>query len=422
MTIIIAGAGIGGLATALSLHDAGFTDIRIHDAVSEIRPFGVGINLLPHAVRELTELGLADQLEAMGVATSSLRYYNRHGQEIWAEPRGRAAGYHWPQYSVHRGELQMMLLDAVTDRLPAGSVRLGEAIDDVQDHADGASVRVTTAAGETRREVADLVIGADGIHSELRKQRYPDQGEPIWNGLILWRGTAVVDSFLDGRSMIMAGDAYQKFVAYPLSLPGDDGRARINFIAEYRSDEPNPGVSSWNRAADPAAVAARFADWTFDWLDVPTIIDTAEQILEYPMVDRDPLDQWTFGAQTLIGDAAHPMYPIGSNGASQAIIDARTLAYELANSATLADGVAAYEDIRRPRTTALIRSNRSMGPERVMQLAYERAPDGFADIETVVPNSEREQIARDYKAAGGFVAAELNERASLSVSGAQRSR
>ena len=414
MTIIIAGAGIGGLATALSLHDAGFTDVSIHEAVTELRPLGVGINLLPHAVRELTELGLGEQLAALGVATSSLSYYNRHGQQIWSEPRGRDAGYHWPQYSVHRGELLMMLRDAVLERLPAGSLRLGETVDDVRQDADGrdgsegvgASVRITTNAGATRRERADLVIGADGIHSAIRQQRYPDQGAPIWNGLILWRGTALAAPYLDGRSMIMAGDAYQKFVAYPLSLPGDDGLARINFIAEYRSDEPDPGVSSWNRAADPAAVAARFADWKFDWLDVPAIIDASEQILEYPMVDRDPVDRWTFGAQSLLGDAAHPMYPIGSNGASQAIIDARTLAFELANAATPVAGLAAYEDIRRPRTAALTRSNRSMGPERVMQLAYERAPEGFTDIEAVVPFAERERIALEYKAAGGFIPAE----------------
>lgn len=431
MTIIIAGGGIGGLATALSLHDAGFTDITIHETVAELRPLGVGINLLPHAVRELTELGLGDKLEALGVATSSLNYYNRHGQQIWSEPRGREAGYHWPQYSVHRGELQMMLRDAVLDRLPAGSLRLGETIDDVRADGDagvgaeggvGASVRVTTSAGVTRRESADLVIGADGIHSAIRRQRYPDEGATIWNGLILWRGTALAKPYLDGRSMIMAGDAYQKFVAYPLSLPGDDGLALINFIAEYRSDEPDPGVSSWNRAADPAAVAARFAHWKFDWLDIPAIIDASEQILEYPMVDRDPIDRWTFGAQSLIGDAAHPMYPIGSNGASQAIIDARTLAFELANAATPVAGLAAYEEIRRPRTAALTRSNRSMGPERVMQLAYERAPDGFDDIEAVVPCDEREQIALAYKAAGGFIPAQLNERPSLSVPGTLPSR
>ena len=425
MDVIIAGAGIGGLTTALALHAAGIDDVTLYESAPELRPLGVGINLLPHAVRELTELGLGEHLAAIGVATSTLAYFNRYGQEIWSEPRGLAAGYDWAQYSVHRGRMQLMLRDAVVERLGADAIRLGGTVDDARHEGERTSVRVTEQggaerAGTVRRVSADVVVGADGIHSALRRQHHPDEGAPVWNGLILWRGTARVAPYLDGRTMIMAGDAHQKFVAYPLSAPGHDGLQVVNFIAEYRSDDDEPGASNWNRSADASTVLDRFVDWDFGWLDVPAVIGAADEILEYPMVDRDPIPRWTFGGQTLLGDAAHAMYPIGSNGASQAIIDARTLAYELGTKRPTELALDAYEAERRPRTTQLTLSNRSMGPERVMQLAHERAPGGFDDIELVVPYAERAAIADRYKSAGGFVPEQLNRRASLSIPASAR--
>lgn len=415
MKVIIAGAGIGGLTTALALHAAGIDDITIYESAAELRPLGVGINLLPHAVRELTELGLGDAVAALGMPTSALSYYNRFGQQIWTEPRGLAAGYNWPQYSVHRGRLQLMLRDAVVARLGSEVIKLGWQVDDARNEGTTTSVRIRHAAGDERRVSADVVVGADGIHSALRHQEHRDEGAPIWNGLILWRGTARVRPFLDGRTMIMAGDATQKFVAYPLSEVDESGMQTVNFIAEYRSDEPEPGVSSWNRSADSAAVLERFADWRFDWLSAPELIQAADEILEYPMVDRDPIEQWTWGSRTLLGDAAHPMYPIGSNGASQAIIDARTLAHELATIPDVAAALLSYEEKRRPRTTQITAMNRRMGPEEVMQIVRERAPMGFDDINAVIPYAERAAIAERYKLAAGFHPAELNDRASLSV-------
>ncbi|MFD4420953.1 flavin-dependent oxidoreductase [Agromyces sp. NPDC058484] len=415
MKVLIVGAGIGGLATALSLHDAGIRDISIIEQVPELRPLGVGINLLPHAVRELTELGLGEELAGIGMATSRLTYTNRFGQEIWSEPRGLAAGYHWPQYSVHRGELQMLLLDAARDRLGADRVLLGLAAVSCDARTDATSVTVRDAAGADQVLTGDVVVAADGIHSALRKQRYPYEGAPVWNRLILWRGTAIAPAYLDGRTMIMAGDGMQKFVAYPLETPGPDGLARINFIAEYRAGDGDSGVSDWNRSVDPSRVIDMFADWRFDWLDVPALIAASDQVLEYPMVDRDPVDRWTWGTQTLLGDAAHAMYPIGSNGASQAILDARTIAHELATAGDVPTALTAYENARRPVTAALTLSNRSLGPERVMQLAYERAPHGFDDIEQVVPLAERQRIAAEYKQAAGFDPSLLNDRPSLSA-------
>lgn len=429
MRIGIIGAGIGGLATALSLEAAGFRDITVHERTDEIRGLGVGLNLLPHAIRELTELGLHERVEALGVAPETLVYMNRFGQHIWSEPRGLGAGYRWPQLSVHRGRLQLALRDAVVERL-GDVIRLGHRLVGVQSEADGSeTVRFAADDGEVEARY-DLVIGADGIHSALRALRYPHEGAPPWSGLTLWRGVADAPVLVDGRTMIMAGDGEQKFVAYPLGAPVD-GRQRLNFIAERRGAGPFEslrGRADWNRSVDPAPIAALFSDWVFDGLDVPAIIANADEILEYPMVDRDALPQWTFGRTTLVGDAAHAMYPNGSNGGSQAILDARTLAFHLgtavaADGGAAADGgsaaidaaLAGYEQARRPAMTALLAGTRATGPERVMLLAAERAPQGFARIDDVIPRAEREEIANAYKRAAGFDPSILNERASLTV-------
>ncbi|MEU8251154.1 flavin-dependent oxidoreductase [Nonomuraea sp. NPDC048916] len=390
MRIVIAGAGIGGLAAALSLHAAGFGDVTVLEAVPELRPLGVGVNLLPHAVRELTELGLADRLAAIGMATAELAYFNRYGSAIWSEPRGLDAGYRWPQYSVHRGALQLMLLAAVRERLGPDAVHTGTRVDGAYPDCD-------------------LLVGADGIHSAVRARMFPGEGPPPWNGLVLWRGTTHGAQFLTGRSMIMAGDGVMKFVAYPIALDGDT--ALINWIAERPLGRDAADLGDWNRPADPEEILRHFGDWRFDWLDVPGIIKAAGVVYEYPMVDRDPLPHWSQGNAVLLGDAAHAMYPIGSNGASQAILDARVLAHSLATTG----GIGAYEEARRPVTTALQLANRGMGPEVVMKLAHERAPGGYDDIERVIPYRERAEIAASYKRTAGFDPALLNERPSWSV-------
>lgn len=403
MRILIIGGGIGGLAAALSLRAAGFSEVVVAESVAEIHPLGVGINLLPHAVRELTELGLAARLEEQAIATAELAYHNRFGSLIWSEPRGLAAGYRWPQYSIHRGDLQMLLLREVE----ASGVRV------LTGHE-------LTGFGESEAEFADgstlgfdLLVGADGIRSTVRARLYPDEGPPPWNGLVLWRGTTYATPFLNGRSMIMAGDGEQKFVAYPIK---DGEPSLINWIAE----RPAPGQAAdrgdWNRRVPAEEVLPHFAGWRFDWLDVPELIAGARTIYEYPMVDRDPLPQWTRGRVTLLGDAAHAMYPIGSNGASQAILDARVLACHLAGIDDVDQALAAYEQDRRPPTTALCLANRELGPEIVMKLAHERAPDGFTDIEQILPLAERAAIAAGYKRKAGFDPELLNQRASYTCS------
>lgn len=413
MRVVIVGAGIGGLTTALALHQVGITDVVCVEAAREIRPLGVGINLLPHAVRELSELGLADALERIGIATADLTYVTERGTTIWSEPRGIAAGYRWPQYSIHRGHFQVMLAAEVRERLGADAIRLGARVRNVEYSAQGATV-VWEADGVEHREIADLVIAADGIRSAVRAQLHPEEGAPIPNGAILWRGVTRTTPFLSGRSMIMAGYRARKFVAYPISPVGEDGLQDINWIAEIVEDERVAAESDWNRVVPVSEFLPHFAQWDLGWLDVPALITGAEAVFEYPLVDRDPLDRWVHGRLALLGDAAHPTYPVGSNGSSQAIIDARVLAYAL-SSLGIDQALAFYERERLPKTRAVQVANRLMGPEIVMQMAHERAPEGFTDIEQVIPRAELEQIALQYKTLAGFDPATLNARPTWST-------
>jgi 2-polyprenyl-6-methoxyphenol hydroxylase-like FAD-dependent oxidoreductase len=404
MRVLIAGAGIGGLSAALALHARGI-EARVVEAAAGIAPLGVGINVLPHAMAVLDQLGLGREIAAAGVATRALLYFNRHGQRIWSEPRGIAAGYPVPQVSIHRGRLQRVLLEAVRERLGAGAIRSGLRLEAFEPDGERA-VRVWLAArtgGPRAAEAADVLIAADGIHSAARGQCYPGEGLPRWSGAILWRATSRAAPFLDGASMIMAGSRRQKFVAYPIGTPGEDGLCLVNWVAELdRSGSPPLAREDWNRRGDPGDFLPAFESWRFPWLDVPALIRAAQAVYEFPMVDRDPLPRWTFGRMTLLGDAAHPMYPIGSNGASQAILDARALAEALSEESDPSAALARYDAERRPATAEIVFSNRGMGPELVMQLAEERAPGGFARVEDVFAPGELEEIAARYKQVAGF--------------------
>jgi 2-polyprenyl-6-methoxyphenol hydroxylase-like FAD-dependent oxidoreductase len=416
MTILIAGGGIAGLTAALSLHQIG-VDCRVFETVASPQALGVGINLLPHAVRELTELGLQDALAATAIPTAELAYYNKHGQRIWSEARGREAGYNWPQFSIHRGALLMILLDAVRQRLGADKVLTGHHLTGWKDTGTGVRAHFADRRTDTQLQDAegDLLIGADGIHSTVRQALFPNEGAPIWNGAILWRGTTRGRPFLTGRSMIMAGHEFQKFVAYPISrAAADAGEAEINWIAERKFHPDHTWRrEDWNRAGNLADFLPQFADWRFDWLDVPGVIQGADACFEYPMVDRDPLDRWTFGRVTLLGDAAHPMYPIGSNGASQGILDARVLAREIRRAGATPAALLAYESERRPATSKIVFANRANGPEQVMQIVEQRAPDGFARIEDVLTPGELHGTADGYKRLAGFDRDALNARGAI---------
>ena len=409
MRVLIVGGGIGGLTLALSLHAAGI-ECEVFEQTAEIRPLGVGINVLPHAMRELTELGLQDRVVAAGIATRELAYANRLGQMIWSEPRGRLAGYDWPQVSIHRGRLHLELLAAARERLGDARITLGARMTGFEQDDAGVSVRFD----DGRSARGDVLIAADGIHSAARGLFYPNEGPPIWNGPILWRATSIADPFLTGATMVCAGNRDVKFVVYPIAdLP--DGKKLTNWIAEIRVD-PNQEWKreDWNRPGKIEDFAGAFDTWRFDWLDIPALIRSAQAIYEFPMVDRDPLPRWTHGRVTLLGDAAHPLYPIGSNGASQGILDARTLALQLATMDDPVAALGAYEAIRRPATAALLAATRGDGPDSVLDIAEARAPDGFDDIEAVFPMTERVEIATHYKRLAGFEPATLTARPSLS--------
>ncbi|WP_024513739.1 flavin-dependent oxidoreductase [Bradyrhizobium sp. Tv2a-2] len=411
MTVLIAGGGIGGLTLALSLNQIGVS-AKVFESVAELRPLGVGINVLPHAVRELIELGLLDRLDEAGVRTKELAYFSKHGKPIWSEPRGLEAGYKWPQFSIHRGVLQQILLDTAVARLGQENILTSHHLTGWEETADG--IRATFIDKATGRNAdtydGTLLIACDGIHSAIREKLYPQEGPPIWNGRILWRGITDADAFLSGRTMIMAGHEILKFVCYPISKqPDASGKHRINWIAERHM----PPTYQWrredyNRTAKREEFLPWFESWRFDWLDVPALIRNCPHAYEYPLVDRDPLGRWTFGRVTLLGDAAHPMYPIGSNGASQAILDARVLTREILTHGETHQALSAYEAERRPATTDLVMLNRRNGPEQVMQLVEERAPNGYEVVTDVLSQQELEDIAANYKRVAGFQVDALN--------------
>ena len=399
MRIVIAGAGIGGLVVAMCLHRAGF-DVEVFEAVGELKPLGVGINIQAGAVRILCGLGLEPALAATAIETRELRYANRHGQTIWADPRGRRAGLPWPQFSIHRGELQMILYRTAREMLGKDRIRFGRRVARFAQHHGKVSAQFVDRDGmPVENAEADILIGADGIHSAVRAQFYPDEGPPKWQGILMWRGVTVGKPFLDGATMVQAGHHTQKFVCYPVSrVHAERGEALINWICDlYMGDGALPSREDWNKPGLLADFLPRFADWKFEWLDVPEVIRTAHTILEFPMVDRDPLPRWSHGRVTLLGDAAHPMYPIGSNGASQAIIDGEAIAQELLAAADPEVALKRYEERRLPPTARIVDSNRRKGIDIMLDIVEQRAPQGFSDLENVLPADELEKIVGDYK-------------------------
>ncbi len=399
MKIVIAGAGIGGLTAAMCLRRAGF-DVEVYESVSELRPLGVGINIQAGAVRILSDLGMERALAATGIETRELRYANRHGQTIWADPRGRHAGLPWPQFSIHRGELQMILFETAKKIVGADKIKFGRRISTFEQR--GSKV-VATFVGRDGQVVetaeADILIGADGIHSAVRAHYYPSEGPPKWQGILMWRGVTVAKPFLGGATMVQAGHHTQKFVCYPISRAHTErGEALINWICDlYMGDGAMLPREDWNRPGKLEDFLPRFRDWKFDWLDVPDVIAKAHTILEFPMVDRDPLPRWSHGRITLLGDAAHPMYPIGSNGASQAIIDGEAITQELAAGGDPEAALQRYEKRRLPPMARIVESNRRKGIDIMLDIVEQRAPQGFANLDAVLPPQELEKIVADYK-------------------------
>jgi 5-methylphenazine-1-carboxylate 1-monooxygenase len=413
MKVIVVGGGIGGLSLALSLHQAGIA-VRVYEAVGELAPLGVGINLQPTAVRELSELGLAEQLARTAIATQRLCYFNKLGQLIWSEPRGLSAGYKWPQYSVHRGRLQMLLLGAVRERIGTGNVRCGLRLTSFAQDRD----RVTATfkdGGSTMffEDDADVLVGADGIHSTVRRQIYPDEGEPRFAKQLLWRAAVDTGPFLGGATMIIAGHFHQRIVAYPIGRGVKGGELLTNWLCQLTVSVSSPPREDWNRKVEKHRVLAAFGEWRLPWLDMPTLIRETPNVYEFPLVDRDPVRAWSFGRVTLIGDAAHPMHPTGSQAGSQAIVDARMLTAALLATADPVEALARYDAERRPAMNEVTLRNRRFGPEVAMQLVEERAPDGFDRIEDVVSRQELENAVASFSSAAGLDAESVNTRPSF---------
>lgn len=419
MTVLIAGGGIAGLALALTCRQIG-VEAKVFESVRDPKPLGVGINLQPNAVRELDELGLMEELPRFGVETEEFGLYSTQGLKVWAEPRGRHAGYRWPQFSVHRGELQMALWRACRDRLEPGAVVSGARAVGWEETPNGVELHLETADGP-RVERGALLVGADGLHSAIRRSLHPDEGAPIWSGSVLWRA-AVRAVPPKPAAMAVVGSMTQRFVTYPISdVDGETGEALVNWIAELTYDASEGWTrSDWNREASQEDFLPEFENWRFDWLDCPTLIRKAGRIFEYPMVDRDPLPFWTQGPTTLIGDAAHVMWPVGSNGASQGIMDARKLGRAFLDHGVGRDALAAYEAEQRPAAERMIRAARgAQGPDALLGLVEDRCGGRFDAVEDVIPRAEAEAFQARWKGLAGLARDALNEAPSIIPQGAR---
>ncbi|WP_265519281.1 flavin-dependent oxidoreductase [Nitratireductor luteus] len=395
--VAIAGAGIGGLTAALSLHEMGF-EVKVFEAVDELQPLGVGINLMPHSSEVLHGLGLAEALDDIAVRTRCIEYRTKYGHVIQSDPRNVEAGFASPQYSIHRGECQFLLFDTVRSRLGADSVETGMMVESYDQTSD--QVNVHFANG--RSYDFDFLIGGDGLRSNVRRQMHPDEGPPHYEGTMMYRGAVEMEQIGDGRTMVIAGNHDVKFVTYPISEKArKQGRALTNWVAEVRVDQPRHiKDADWTRRGTRDFIQ-RFNDFVMHDMNVVDIMESTEAITEFPMIDRDPLEVWTDGRVTLLGDAAHPMYPIGANGASQAIIDAKVLAEKLAEAPESA-GLREYEKIRRPITTKVVLTNRQSGPEKVLDIADARVTGPDDRVEDLITPEELEEVAASYREIAGF--------------------
>lgn len=413
MKVIVVGGGIAGLTLALSLHQARIA-VRVYEAVPVLAPLGVGINLQPAAVRELTELGLGGELEGTGIATQALSYFNKFGQLIWNEPRGLSAGYKWPQYSIHRGQLQVLLLRAARERI--GDENYSGGLQLISFEQNPSLVTATfrdSKMGTTVVDNADILVGADGIHSAVRRQLYPSEGQPRFARQLLWRAAVNVEPFLDGHTMAIAGHFDQRIIVYPIASGDSKGRLLTNWICQMAVPDDAPPREDWNRRVSKERILAAFDKWHFPWLDMPALIRRTPEIYEFPLVDRDPVQAWTFGRVTLIGDAAHPMQPIGSQAGSQAIIDARALTGALLEMPNVVEALKRYECERRPIMNDITLRNRQLGPEAAMQVVEQRAPAGFDRIDDVITREEIKVIVASFSSAAGLDVETVNGRPSF---------
>lgn len=421
LPVLIAGGGIGGLSVALTLEQIG-VPCMVFESVAELKPLGVGINLQPNAVRELYDLDIgARELDRIGIQSKEWALVGLNGNDVYSETRGLLAGYKWPQYSVHRGQLQMLLHETAVDRLGRDAVRTGMQVIGYRNESDGVTAVVRSRDGAELEFPGALLIGADGINSAVRAQMHPDQPPVQWGGAIMWRGTTPGVPIRTGASFVGLGTHRHRFVFYPISQPDPHaGLATINWIAELTVDNSEGWTKGdWNRRVEIDSFIDHFADWHYEWLDVPTMLRGADEVFENAMIDRDPVPTWVDGRVALMGDAAHAMYPTGSNGASQAIIDARVLGAKMIQYGVTADALKAYDDELCEEISALVLRNRGAGPFGLLNLLDERCGGVFENIDDVIPAAEREDFMSRYKAAAGFAKDKLNAAPPIIAPGAR---
>jgi 5-methylphenazine-1-carboxylate 1-monooxygenase len=407
--ILIAGGGIGGLVTALTLHQVGLRCLVL-EAAREMKPLGVGINLQPNAVRELQDLGIGpEELDGVGLPAREWALVGLNGKEIYSEPRGTYAGYRWPQYAVHRGEFHMLLFNKVRERLGPDAVRLGTRVKGYSKAVNGVAALIATEDGGTEQLIGRLLIGADGIHSAIRSQMHPDQPPIHWGGAVMWRGTTRAAPIRTGSSFVGLGTHRHRMVIYPISRPDEDGLATINWIAERTLDASEGWQqNAWFKQVDVEDFAHHFDGFRYDWLDVPSMLRAADVAYENPMIDRDPVDTWVDGPVALMGDAAHAMYPTGSNGASQAIIDARELGAAMLAHGHTPTALRAYDEKLCGPISAVVLRNRGAGPFGLLNLVDERCGGEFDNIDDIISPHERQEFMHGYKSAAGFAKDALN--------------
>jgi 2-polyprenyl-6-methoxyphenol hydroxylase-like FAD-dependent oxidoreductase len=407
--VLIAGGGIAGLSLALTLHQIG-VPARVYEAAAQMKPLGVGINLQPNAVRELFDLGIgAKVLDSVGLPAREWALVGLNGNDIHAEPRGLEAGYNWPQYAVHRGAFHMALYDAVRERLGPEAVVLGARAEGYSQDDEGVTIHLSHADGTSSQARGALLIGADGIHSKIRAQMHPAQGPIHWGGALMWRGTLRAEPLRTGSSFVGLGTGRTRMVIYPISRPDADGRALINWIAEVTVDASDGWTGErWFEAAEISDFVGHFDAFRYPWLDVPAFLSASEAAWMNPMIDRDPVPTWVAGRVALMGDAAHAMYPTGSNGASQAIIDGRTIGAMMLEYGVGPEAFSAYDAALCGPVSELVLRNRNAGPFGLLDIVDSRCGGVFDDIDAVIPPEDRTAFMADYKAAAGFAIDRLN--------------
>lgn len=396
MDIAIIGAGPAGLAAALRLHQRGLKP-RIYETVSELKPLGVGIDVKVYGTKELEDLGILEEFRSMSVDAKDSIFYNKYGQEIYAELCGVHMGYLHEQRFVHRGYLQMLLYRKVIERLGEDAVVLGARTLKYTNNEDNTvTLDLRYADGTESQVTADLVIAADGINSVVRRQMHPTASEPVYSGITMWRGTTLMEPFGTGNTILHIGAPQSSsMIVYPIvdNFEGT-GKTLVNWVVEARRDET---IEDWNQRGTVEEVIHYYDQTEIPLLDVQEMLRNAREVYLFPLIRHDPLETWIDGRVLLIGDAAHAMYPRGGNGACQAIVDGGALAEKLATIDDVDEALQAFQDQRLNAVNGIVMAHRGEGYEVIRRMVEDRTGgERFENVEEVLPLAEADEIFSKY--------------------------